>query len=248
MSRFASHRDAIAVIAALVLPVGVAALLVPFRASFANSAAALILAGVVVAVASNGSRLAGLIAAVSASIWFDFFLTRPYERFSITTRSDIETAISLVAVGIAVTELAVRNRRHGAIAVEESDYVGIVYYLSELVAQGMSSEQIIERATAELIDLLHLRACFFDASPAALEITQIEHDGRVLVGSVEWDVAQSGLPGKEIELHVDGRGETLGRFVLTPTPGWPISVQRRVVAAAIADQVGASLVPDRRSA
>ena len=35
----------------------------------------------------------------------------------------------------------------------------------------------------------------------------------------------------------------LGRFVMTPTPGYEISYERRVVAVAIADQVGAALRP-----
>jgi hypothetical protein len=57
-----------------------------------------------------------------------------------------------------------------------------------------------------------------------------------------------GLPGPEIELLVHDRGQTLGRFVLTPTPGFPVSLQRRVVAVALADQVGAVLRPRLRSA
>jgi hypothetical protein len=52
-----------------------------------------------------------------------------------------------------------------------------------------------------------------------------------------------GLPGPEIELLVQNQGRTLGRFVLTPTPGYPVSRERRVVAVAIADQVGASMRP-----
>jgi K+-sensing histidine kinase KdpD len=50
---------------------------VPFRASFPNTDAALALLLVVVAVAANGYRLAGYLAALAAAVWFDFFLTRP---------------------------------------------------------------------------------------------------------------------------------------------------------------------------
>ena len=42
--------------------------------------------GRVVAVAAAGHRAAGVLAAVSAAVWFDFFLTVPYERFTITGR------------------------------------------------------------------------------------------------------------------------------------------------------------------
>ena len=51
MDRFRPYRDQIAFVAALVLPLGVAALLVPFRGDFASTASALILVAVIVAVA-----------------------------------------------------------------------------------------------------------------------------------------------------------------------------------------------------
>ena|SRR5487761_2169511 len=79
-----------------------------FRSSFADTASALVLVAVAVAVAANGSRVAGFVAAVSASLWFDFLLTRPYERFAISHQPDVETAVSLFVAVIAVTELAAR--------------------------------------------------------------------------------------------------------------------------------------------
>ena len=81
MSRYV-NRDRLAVLAALAVPLALAAILIPFRTSFPNTDAALALILVVVAVAANGDRLAGVLAAVSAAVWFDFFLTQPYERFS----------------------------------------------------------------------------------------------------------------------------------------------------------------------
>jgi K+-sensing histidine kinase KdpD len=41
------------------------------------------------------------------AVWFDFFLTQPYERFTITRRTDIETTVLLLVIGVAVTEIAV---------------------------------------------------------------------------------------------------------------------------------------------
>ncbi len=97
------------------------------RSSFTDTAAALVLVAVIVAVAVVGDRAAGFLATVSATVWFDFFLTRPYEQLAITHRADIQTAVSLFVVGMIVTELAVRNRRHQESAIEESDYVGLIY-------------------------------------------------------------------------------------------------------------------------
>jgi hypothetical protein len=47
------------------------------------------------------------LAALSAAVWFDCVLTRPYERFIIARRADIEATVLLLVIGMAVTELAV---------------------------------------------------------------------------------------------------------------------------------------------
>ena len=141
MERIRLHRDQIALLAAVVLPLAMAAILVPFRSIFANTAAALILVTIIVAVAALGNRVAGIVATVSATVSFDFFLTRPYEKLAITHRPDIETAICLFVVGIIVTELAARNRYHRATAVEEADFVGLIHDVSELATSGASSRE-----------------------------------------------------------------------------------------------------------
>ena len=248
MDLFRRHTNAVVNVAAMVVPLGVAGILVPFRSSFANTAAALVLVAVIVAIAVIGSRTAGYLATISATVWFDFFLTRPFQRLQITHRPDIETAVSIFVVGIVVTELAARNRHHHQAATEQSDYVGLIYGLSELAASGAPALEVIERARTDLIGLLHLRSCRYHAGLSHRARLRIEHDGRVILGARVWGADEMGLPGPEIELLVHDRGQTLGRFVLTPTPGFPVSLQRRVVAVALADQVGAVLRPRLRSA
>ncbi len=248
MDRFRLYRDELAFVAAVVLPLGIAAVLVPFRADFANTAAALILVAVIVAVSTLGNRVSGLVATLSATLWFDYFLTQPYGRLAITQRSDIETALCLFVVGIIVTELAARNRHHHAIANEEADFVAEIYGVAELVASGAPGSEVVERVRTELIGLLHLRACRYEHGLSAGPMMRLEHDGHVLLGGRLWAVDRMGLPGPEIELLVTHRGKDLGRFVLTPTPGYEVPFQPRVVAVALADQVGASFRPQLRSA
>ncbi len=248
MDRFHPYRDQIAFAAALVLPLGVAALLVPFRGEFANTASALILVAAIVAVAAVGNRFSGFVATVGATLWFDVFLTEPYERLAITHRPDVETAICLFLVGIIVTELAARNRHHHASATEEADYVGLIFEVSELVASGAPATDVREQVRSALVDLLHLRACRYEEGLSLRPIMRLEHDGHVLLGGRVWGVEHMGLPGPEIELLVQNRGDTLGRFILTPTPGYEVPLQPRVVAVALVDQVGASLRPRLRSA
>ena len=113
-------RDRLAVLAGLAAPLALAAVLVPFRASFPNTHAALAMLLVVVAIAANGDRLAEAPAAASTAVWFDFFLTQPYERFTITRRTDIETTVLLLVIGVAVTE----HRRMGPPPLRDREQAG----------------------------------------------------------------------------------------------------------------------------
>jgi K+-sensing histidine kinase KdpD len=195
---------------------------VPFRTNFALPASALVLVLVVVAVGAFGNRFAGLLAALSAAAWFDFFLTKPYETFNITYRPDLQTEISLLIVGLAVTEIAARSRGNREAASEEAHNLELIHDFTEMVAAGEPAQFVVARAAAELTSLLGLRDCRFDTEMSDRHPTRIEHSGVV-------------------ELIVQYRGETFGRFVMTPTPGAPVSSDRLLVAAFIADQVGAAL-------
>jgi K+-sensing histidine kinase KdpD len=248
MEQIRLYRNAIALVAAVFLPLGISALLIPFRHDFANSAAALVLVAVIVAAAVFGQRMAGLVATVSATVWFDLFLTRPYDRLAISHRPDLETAISLVVVGVVVTELAARNRHHRQAATEEADYVGLIYGFSELAASGTPAGELINHGQGELVRLLDLRACRYEPNPSVRPMHRLDHDGHVVLGGKVWSVEDMGLPGPELELLVYGQGQLRGRFILTPTPGQPVTLQRRLVALSIADQVGAALQPRLRSA
>ncbi len=98
--------DRLAILAALVAPLGAAAMLLPFPASWSNTNVALLLVVVVAGVAAIGSRVAGAVAAVCAAAWFDFFCTLPYYRFTIRGSADATTAVLLLATGLAVLQLA----------------------------------------------------------------------------------------------------------------------------------------------
>jgi K+-sensing histidine kinase KdpD len=237
----------IAALSGLLLPVAVAALLVPFRTNFALPAAALVLVLVVVAVGSFGNRFAGVLAALSSAAWFDFFLTKPYETFNITQRSDLQTEISLLVVGLAITEIGARSRGHREEASEGADQIALIHDFTEMVAAGEPAQFVISRAAAELTSLLRLRDCRFETQMSDRHPTRIEHSGVVALGGLRWGAHRSGLPGREVELIVDFRGETFGRFVMSPTPGTPVSSDRLLVAAFIADQVGAALAVQAKS-
>ncbi len=244
----AARRGAIANTGGVIAPLVVSASLVPARATLAGTAAALILVAVIAAVAISGNRFAGFLASASAGIWFDFFLTRPYERFTISHRGALETTISLFVVGLIVTELAARGRRHREAAHEEADYVALIHDLGEMVALGEPAAQVVERASNELVHLLHLRLCIYHPGQPESNHATVLSDGQVVNGGLRWGISTMGLPGPEVDLVVHYGGRTLGRFVMGPTPGWPVTHERMIVAVAIASQVGASLAARARIA
>jgi hypothetical protein len=245
MEALRKYRLRLSLLAAVLVPLGLGALLIPFRSSFTNAASALLFIIVVVAIAVAGNRFTGFIASIGAALWFDFFLTRPYERFAINQRSDIQTTVCIVVVGFIVTELAARNRHHYRAATEESDYVAMIHDLSELASGSEPTSEIVSRAASSIRELLNLRACRFEESTSEPPPARIGSTGEVVHVGLLWPVKQIGIPGPEAEILVRWRGQIMGRFVLTPTPGVPVSVERRIVALSLAELVGAALYYER---
>jgi K+-sensing histidine kinase KdpD len=231
----------LSITASLLLPIAASLILVPFRDHFANAAAALVLVGVVVGVAAFGNRRAGWLASISSCVWFDFFLTRPYERFSISAANDIETTLALLVVGFAVTEIAVRSHEHFAVAMAEGNYLALIHDVSELVARGAPAEAVIEAARQDLLELLNLQGCRYEARPHSLGRPQLLRTGEVELADERFDVQQDGLPAGETELVVQSQDHEFGHFVLVAGGGGAVSIEQRVVAIVLADQVGATL-------
>ena len=236
-------RDRLAVVAALAAPLLLTVILVPFRGSFPNTDAALALILVVVAVAANGYRLAGYLAALSAAVWFDFFLTRPYEQFTITRRTDIETTVLLLVIGVAVTEIAVWGRRQHAAASRRAGYLDGIGAAARAVAAGESPGELIDQVSGRLTELLSLRACKFEYGKAGLgRPARLRSDGHVVTEHRTWDVPVEGLPSdSDIELLVENTGVLQGRFLMRAKPDAHPSIEQRLVAIAFAEQVGAAL-------
>ena len=65
---------------------------------------------------------------------------------------------------------------------------------------------------------------------------------------MRWSVGSLGLPSRGVGLEVQGGGQTYGRYLIVPTAGVPVSFERRIVAVALADQVGAAFAADARTA
>ena len=232
------------VTAAAVLPLLTCAALVPFRDSVANTNVALGLVLLIVAAAATGVRSAGLVAAFSSGAWFDFFLTEPYQQFSVADRADQETMVLLVLVGAAVTELALWGRREQARSSRREGYLsGIVTAASAVAAGTISQPGLIEYVRNQLVEVLDLDGCRFDHGTGTKSYPRLDPDGTVTISGRTIDVNRSGLPtDDETELLTECGGTVHGRFLLTASthvsrPG----LEQRLVAVSLAGQVGAAL-------
>lgn len=238
-----AHRSLV-VTAAAVLPFVACAVLSLFRDSIANTNAALGLVLLVVIAASTGIRAAGLVAALSSAVWFDYFLTAPFIRFAITDRADIETAVLLVLVGAAVSEVALWGRRQQADASRGQGYLDGVVSTAATVGAGLTSTgALVEQVGAQIVEVLEIDSCHFDRGDAPVLAT-LDPDATLTYNGKPYNVGRLGLPtDTEIELVIRSAGVSGGRFLLTAASAVsrPTLEQLRV-AVALANQVGAALV------
>ena len=208
---------------------------------------ALLLVVVVVAVAAIGNRFAGALAAVSAAAWFDFFFTRPYERFSIRSSADATTAVLLLVVGVAVSQLAARARRLRVITITDAGYLAQIHETAAMTTSATVPDDVARHVVQQLIPLLDLQECRFQYGTLLGHPPRLEPDGTVMTSYGHRDVELAGLPEEEIELRVYGNGRYYGRFMMKPKPGAKPSLQARLVAVTLADQAGRAFSDSERA-
>jgi hypothetical protein len=240
MTRYLT-RDRAAIAAAIVLPLALAAILLPWRGSWSNTNVALLLVVMVVAVACLGNRLAGVLAAISAAAWFDFFFTLPYDRFTISHSADVTTFVLLLAVGVAVSQMAAWARGLKAVTVTDAGYFNRIVASAVMTQQAGTPHDVVEHVRRQLIEVLDLADCRFEYGKLIGQPPRLESDGSITTRYGHYPVDESGLPDEEIELRTFSNGQYIGRFMLTPKPGSRPSRRARLVAVSLADLAGHAL-------
>jgi hypothetical protein len=219
-------------------PIAVGALLVPLRDEIDNTNLALILVLVVVVVAILGGRAAGALAAVTSTLAFDFFLTSPYLSARIDSADDLETALILLAVGLLVGEVAARGRRARRDHEVAAHAVLRVHRVADEIAHDEPLASVLESVKRELTDLLGLWDCWLELRPFSWVIPRMDRGGTVEGDEHHWLDAGFALPRDGVELPVVERGREVARLVLLADPEVAVTLEERVVAVALADQLG----------
>lgn len=238
-------RRALQLIVAVLAPLVVALIMLPWREDLPGSAAALVMVAVVVAVAARGDRAGGVLAAVSAAVWFDLLLVRPYGSFAITSRDDLETAVLLLVVGVAVTEIAVRSRHHRAGVELATHQLETISRLADLAGSDTGERTTIAAARTALREVLGGGEVRFERTGLG-GMPRLHADGRLTSDDVVWPVAQVGLPPMPFEILAERGGVGYGRFVVQAAAGTPATTTALQVAKVLADLTATALARESR--
>lgn len=229
-------------VVALVAPLAAAALMVPFRAHTQASNLALVMVAVVGASVVPGFRRAALLAGMSAGLWFDFFLTRPYETFSIERSGDIQTAALMTVAAVLVGTIAARRRKAGEKAERSGDEVIGLYVSAQMLSAGARAETVVETIAGQIRDLLFVAGCRYDPGYPAEDEPLIGRAGDLDWRGHNWSLLRHGWPLVDVSLPIDSGGRHVGRFLLSgPATGGPLILDRVLTALALADLAGAAL-------
>ncbi|MGW5242236.1 DUF4118 domain-containing protein [Monashia sp. NPDC004114] len=232
-----SHRWLIRWLA-LLLPVVVGAVLGIFRASMDSSTAAMVLVLAVVAASATGDRITGVVAALSAAASFDFFFTVPYHSLTISNSEDVELAVVLVIVGLAVTEIALWGRRQQAAALRREGYLHGLADLLELGPDTSADTHARAIATAITHALGADRTEWMTGQPQAHDAI-VGADGTVQAGGRMVPVQRIGLPTDSYTtVPVRWAGQVVGHFrVVTSTRVVRPTAEQLRVAVLLADRM-----------
>ena len=220
-------------------PLVLAAICVPLRTDIAPANLALFFVVVVALAGACGGRWPGAVAAVMSTLAYDAFLTRPYGSLKIDRAADLETAIVLLVIGLLASELMALVYRSRAASSRSRDRVSRLHRIADLAARGATADEVMTAVRVELLELLSLRDCRFEEPPFANELPAIARDGSIEGGHRQWTGDELSLPAEGAVIEVVGRGSSFGRFVLVPDWNVGVSLEERVVAVTLVDQLGA---------
>jgi len=223
------------VIAGVVLPVVTSLALVPVREEIDRSTAALVLVLPVVVVAHRGGRVPAALAAVVTPLAFDVLLTRPYHRFEMAVAADLEAAVILLVVGSTVAVLVSRSTQAHEVASARGRELRAFELAAGIPDRDATPESMAKDACSALRALLDLRTCRWAPGYRGSAYPVLGTDGEI-VGASTADRAP--LPAAGVELPVRADGRELGRFILVPGSGRPVSREERLVAVTVAELFG----------
>jgi K+-sensing histidine kinase KdpD len=221
----------------------------PFRGTIGLENVVICYLLVVVAAAGVGGRAAGIVAAVSAALAYDFFLTTPYHTLVIDSLAQVITVALLVVTGVVVS-IGGRVRRRSA-AAAEAHADAILHRVTETAAAGgpvdrVAAEGLQRLLGARRVSILRRSPAGFTVavdigetrSPLDLEaLTHLDHEGRIPPGHHRVLDGVMVLPLEGVALDLVARQQPVGYLVVLPGGDVPADRTMRLAVAAIANEL-----------
>ena len=168
----------------------------------------LLLVLAVAGVFAVGMRPAGLVAAVTTGLAYDYFWTEPFYSFRILDTQDIVTVLLLVLVGAAIEQLSWWGGRQRDTANRRRDYLTALWQAAEPITPEAHAATLatISDAVRAVLDADSSRLVLDEEG---LPDTVLHGDGSVTRAGRIIDVDKEGLPTDDVIA------------ILLPRPGLP---------------------------
>jgi K+-sensing histidine kinase KdpD len=206
---------------------------------------------VVILTAAAGGRLAGLIAAVSAALSYDFFLTTPYHQLVIDSASQVITVGLLLATGVAASLVGRARRRLTLAAGGHAALLRLLNTVAATAASGGNPDRVAAEGIRQLLGAR--RVAVHRATPDGVRLTvdvgadaapldvddlpHLDQSGHVErprrpagAGMVRWIARDHGAVLDLVHLQ-----RRVGRLVVVLEDGRALSPVTRTALATIAD-------------
>jgi K+-sensing histidine kinase KdpD len=223
----------------------------PFRATIGLENVVICYLLVVVAAAAIGGRAAGIVAAISAALAYDFFLTTPYHTLVIDSLAQVITVGLLVVTGVVVSMGGRVRRRSAAAAEAHADAIRLLHQVTATTSAGGA----VDRVTAEGLQRLlgARRVSILRRSPAGFTVTMdigdtrspldlealthLDHEGRIPPGHHRVLDGTMVLPLEGVALDLVARQQPVGYLVVIPGGDVPADRTIRLAMAAMANEL-----------
>jgi K+-sensing histidine kinase KdpD len=206
---------------------------------------------VVVAAAATGGRATSIVAAVSAALAYDFFLTTPYHTLVIDSLAQVITVVLLVVTGIVVSIGGRVRRRSAAAAEAHADAIRVLHRVTETAAAGgavdrVAAEGLLRLLGARRVSILRRSPAGFTVTldigetdpPLDLEaLTHLDREGRIPPGHHRVLDGTMVLPPEGVALDLVAHQQPVGYLVVIPGRDVPADRTIRLAVAAIANEL-----------
>ena len=228
----------------------------PFRGTIGLENVVILYLLVVVAAAAIGGRAAGMVAAVSAALAYDYFLTTPYHTLVIDTLPQVITVTLLVATGIVVSIGGRVRRRSAAVAEAHADAIRLLHRVTETAAAGGAVDRVAAEGLQRLLGAR--RISVLRRSPAGFTVTldvgdtqppidlealiHLDREGRIPPGHHRVLDGTMVLPLEGVALDLVARQQPLGYLVVIPGRDMPADRTIRLAVAAMANELAIAAI------